>query len=405
MMAVATPARCARWLGLTMILVLVAVAGRIATSAAQTTARGAAANSANRHLLIHPTRRDRVRQHARARLSLITTAPLTFGIYPGGAAGTVGPSGRLLAEDPVKRLAALEQLRPARRPFVLHLYASYSGPGGSSAEQQLGGQVAQYTSSGFEVELVLTYRPAGGGSTADVSAFAEFARATVRWLGSNPRFVSLQVTNEANIGGAPNASDGYYAGAKDALIAGVIAAKQTARSDGNTQVKVGFNWANSSDSGEPAFWQYLGSHGGRAFATSLDWVGLDAYPGTWGPPLGPGALSSATTAAVTAALSALRQRYMPLAGVPASVALHVSETGYPTGPGRTEAMQVTVMTAAASAVSSARAKYNVTDYRWFDLRDADSSSTSFESKYGLLRDDYTPKAGFAAYRDLVARLG
>jgi hypothetical protein len=96
---------------------------------------------------------------------------------------------------------------------------------------------------------------------------------------------------------------------------------------------------------------------------------------------------------------------MPLGGIPTSVALHVSETGYPTGPGRTEAMQVTVMTAAASAVSSARAKYNVTDYRWFDLRDADSSSTSFESHYGLLHDDYTPKTGFAAYRDLVARLG
>jgi hypothetical protein len=96
---------------------------------------------------------------------------------------------------------------------------------------------------------------------------------------------------------------------------------------------------------------------------------------------------------------------MPLGGVPASVALHVSECGYPTGLGRTEAMQVTSMTATMSAVSAARANYNVTDYRWFDLRDADSASTSFESHYGLMYDDYTPKPGFAAFRSLVAQLG
>jgi hypothetical protein len=42
--------------------------------------------------------------------------------------------------------------------------------------------------------------------------------------------------------------------------------------------------------------------------------------------------------------------------------------------------------------------------RWFDLRDADSSSSSFESQYGLMRDDYSPKPAFGAYRALVARL-
>jgi hypothetical protein len=338
-------------------------------------------------------------------VSSSTTAPLTFGIYPGGAAGMVGPSGQSLAEDPVKRLAALEQLRAAGRPFVLHLYASYTAPGGYSAAQQLGDQVAQYIGAGFQVELVLTYRPSDGGSSADVSAFADFARATVRWLGPSPQFVSLQVTNEANVGGAPNASDGYYAGAKDALIAGVIAAKGAARSNGYNQLKVGFNWANANDSGESTFWSYLGKHGGKAFTTALDWVGLDAYPGTWGPQLGAGDLYTATSNAITSALSTLRQRYMPLGGVPASVALHVSECGYPTGLGRTEAMQVTSMTATMSAVSAARANYNVTDYRWFDLRDADSASTSFESHYGLMYDDYTPKPGFAAFRSLVAQLG
>ena len=50
-------------------------------------------------------------------------------------------------------------------------------------------------------------------------------------------------------------------------------------------------------------------------------------------------------------------------------------------------------------------RFNVSDYRWFDLRDADSASGSFESHYGLLRDDYSPKPAFEAFRSLVASRG
>jgi hypothetical protein len=329
---------------------------------------------------------------------------LVFGIYPGGAAGTVGPSGPVAPENPALRMAALDQLRPPGRPFVLHLYASYTGPSGWSAAQQAGQEIAQYGDAGFQTELVAAYRPADGGSAADVAGFVEFVREAVHSLGPVPGFVSLQVTNEANQGGSPNTSDGYYAGAKDALIDGVIAAKGEARTDGVGQVKVGFNWAYATDAGERAFWRYLGHHGGRQFVDDLDWVGLDAYPGTWGPALAGRSLTAETTSFMDGALRVLRSTYMPLAGIPHTVPVRVSETGYPTGPGRTDAMQVTVMKAATEAVYHARARYNITGYRWFDLRDADSSSSSFESQYGLMRDDYSPKPAFGAYRALVARL-
>jgi hypothetical protein len=329
---------------------------------------------------------------------------LVFGIYPGGAAGTVGPSGPVAPENPTLRMAALEQLRPAGRPFVLHLYASYTGANGSSAAQQVGQEIAQYDSAGFQTELVACYRPSDGGSPADVGGFVEFVRQAVRSLGPVPGFVSLQVTNEANQGGSPNTSDGYYAGAKDALIDGVIAAKDEIRKDGFGQVKVGFNWAYATDAGERAFWRYLGSHGGRRFVDALDWVGLDAYPGTWGPALGGRWLAAGTTNFMDRVFHRLRGTYMPLAGIPRTVPLRVSETGYPTGPGRTDAMQVAVMKATVQAVYHARATYNINGYRWFDLRDADSSSSSFESRYGLMRDDYSPKPAFGAYRALIASL-
>jgi hypothetical protein len=329
---------------------------------------------------------------------------LVFGIYPGGAAGTVGPIGQVAPENPTLRMDALQQLRAEGRPFVVHLYASYTGADGWSAAEQVGQEIEQYGHAGFQTELVLCYRPGDGGSPADVGGFVAFVRATVQSLGPKPGFVSLQVTNEANQGGSPNTSDGYYAGARDALIDGVIAAKDETRKDGFAQVKVGFNWAYASDGSERAFWRYLGRRGGRRFVGDLDWVGLDAYPGTWGPALGRRGLAAETTSFMDGALRALRVTYMPLAGIPHRVPLRVSETGFPTGPGRTDAMQVTFMKAAASAVYHARGVYNITGYRWFDLRDADSSSSSFESQYGLMRDDYSPKPAFGAYRALIASL-
>jgi hypothetical protein len=57
------------------------------------------------------------------------------------------------------------------------------------------------------------------------------------------------------------------------------------------------------------------------------------------------------------------------------------------------------------AVHDFRANYNVTDYRWFNLRDADSSQPRFEQQYGITRSDYEPKPAFGAYGGLVAELG
>jgi hypothetical protein len=56
------------------------------------------------------------------------------------------------------------------------------------------------------------------------------------------------------------------------------------------------------------------------------------------------------------------------------------------------------------AVNDFRGTYNVSDYRWFNLRDGDSTSPNFQVRYGLLRDDYTEKPAFGVYRGLVEQL-
>lgn len=346
-------------------------------------------------------RRMRLRRQTRESIRA-AAAPLVFGIYPGGAAGTVGPAGETKAEVADLRVGALNQLRADGQSFVLHLYDSFTRPSDADAVPSwLRDQIADYTAHGFSIELVLTYRPAASGGDAD--GFADFVRARVRQLGSDRHVTHIQVTNEANVAGAPDAADGAYRGARDALIRGVIAAKDEARRNSYDQLQIGFNWAYQLGRSENAFFSYLGSAGGSAFSRAVDWVGLDAYPGTWGPALPKGDLADGVRLATVAAMRQLRETLLPLARL-SSVPMHFAESGYPTGPQRSEAMQQTVLTAAVETIHDNRAKYGVTDYRWFDLRDADSTG-GFESQYGITRDDYSAKPAFFAYRDLIAKLG
>jgi hypothetical protein len=57
------------------------------------------------------------------------------------------------------------------------------------------------------------------------------------------------------------------------------------------------------------------------------------------------------------------------------------------------------------AVHDFRGTYNVSDYRWFNLRDGNTSSPALFQHFGLLEDDYDPKPAFSVYRSLVRRLG
>ena len=105
------------------------------------------------------------------------------------------------------------------------------------------------------------------------------------------------------------------------------------------------------------------------------------------------------------AMSALRDCYLPVAGIPPSVPIRVEENGYPTQDGtRPFSEQVRALREMVHAVDDFRGTYHVTDYRWFDLRDHSTASTNFQHHYGLLEDDYTPKPAFAAYGRLVAAL-
>ncbi len=323
---------------------------------------------------------------------------LEFGIYPGGPAGQLVVPAPAKPDVPAKVLTALGSLRPANAPFTVHLYRSYlSDASDASEEKEQRRLVAFYTGHGYGAEIVLRYR-----RDNDPGGFARFVRGVVERFGSNPLVRGFQVTNEVNFTASKDSSDGAYSGARDALIQGVIAAKDEARRLGYSQLRIGFNWFYRTDPGdEDSFWTYLHDHGGPAFARSVDWVGLDVYPGTFFPP---STAPDMTGDWVVNALSQLHGCFLHEGGLSKSTPIHVEENGYPTGSGRTEADQRTALESMVGAVNRYRANYGVTSYFWFDLRDADSSSPNFQQQYGLMRDDYAAKAAFGSFKALVGEL-
>jgi hypothetical protein len=325
---------------------------------------------------------------------------LRFGITPGVQTGQLGtgPVPPRTPELPARQLAALAKLRPAGAPFVLRLHRFFWSEGEAGVRRFLA-LAKRYTSHGYLVELQLRYHPSPA-QEGDIGAWLRHVRDVVDRFGPNPRVVAIQVTNEVNLAVSPDSSDGAYDGAREALVRGVKAAKAEARARGFDQLEIGFNWAyRNSPSEEQSFWGYVRDHGGPSFVRALDWVGVDAYPGTFIPP--------ATTPGgerdgLVNAFSSFRC-YSSGAGIPKSVPIHVEENGWPTGPGRSYDRQAQAMDTMVRAVHDFRGTFHISDYRWFNLRDGDSTSPNFQQQYGLMTDVYAPKPAFGLYTKLVGR--
>jgi hypothetical protein len=327
---------------------------------------------------------------------------LRVGITPRVQAGQFGtPAAEAKPEDVPRTMAALEKLRPPGGPFVVRLNRFFWSDGEQAFTQFLG-EARRYSDAGYQVELQVRYRPSSE-QEGDIDAWVKHVREVVDRFGAIPGVVALQITNEVNFDFSADSSDGAYQGGKDALIQGVIAAKDEARKKGFSQLEIGFNWAYRYDPAhEQAFWDYLRDKGGNDFVAALDWVGLDTYPGTVFPPAEQSVDDYRD--GMAGSMSSFRC-YLRAAGIPDTVPIHIEENGWPTFGTRREDMQAKVAEVMIRAASDFRGTYNVSDYRWFNLRDANSSDPGIAQHFGLLRDDYTAKAAFATVARLYAELG
>jgi hypothetical protein len=328
--------------------------------------------------------------------------PLGFGITP-QIAGSAGPSqGDAVPEDPAKTLAALHRLEPNKRSLVLRLNRLFWADGREGIER-FAQRVDAYAAEGFSSEVQIRYHPPEG-QEGNIDAWEGFVRDAVRELASRPAVTALSITNEANLPVSPNTSDGAYEGVIDAMIRGIVAAREEATALGRPGLPLGFSvmWRWEPESDEQ-FWEEIGRKGTPEFRAALDYVGLQVYPGlVWPPASLPGRSAGEET---VEALTLLRECYMPKASLGDEVDLWVSENGYATNLGRTETQQVADLRSTVDDVHRWSGTLGVTDYRYFNLRDNRSNGTDLFDAVGLRRDDDTEKPAFATYRQLVHKLG
>lgn len=323
--------------------------------------------------------------------------PLHFGIGP-RLAGEAGAAQATPTVPENKRLRdrRLLQLR-GNRQLGIRLNRLFQADGGAGI-REFKRMARHYAGLGFDVTIQVRYHPTPE-QNGDIGAWLEYVRRVVRAFGPIEHVTALQITNEANLKFSPNTSDGYYANAVEALARGVPAAKREARRRGYDQLTIGFNYAWRFG-GDAEFWHQVGAAGGKRLRKATDWVGIDAYPGTYIPQtyVNPGD-------ALLEAIAQLRECMMPLAGFGRRVPIRIDELGYPTGPGRSEAEQVRALKGFTRALHRYRGTYNIDEVFWFGLRDNNSAGPDFQSFFGLLRDDYSRKPAFGAYRKIVRKFG
>ena len=261
----------------------------------------------------------------------------------------------------------------------------------------------QYRREGFAVESQIRYHPAPE-QEGDMAAWEDFVRRSTAALAANPAVVALTITNEVNLPISANTSDGAYDGALDAIVRGVVAAQDELDRVGRGDIALGFSYAyRYFPDQDVAFWRGIGERATSEFYAALDYVGVQLYPGLfWPPAFGPGETAGSAT---IDALTLVRQCYMPLAGLGDGVSIWITENGYATNLNRRLERQVADLTSTVEDVYAYSGTLNVTDYRYFNLRDNNSDGSDLFDAVGLLFDEYTPKPAFGVYHDLIEAYG
>lgn len=315
---------------------------------------------------------------------------LHFGIYPGGILGDDQGIIRPVRPDlPECITEALDALQGDTATLLVRAYQSFAATV-TPLEPPTPADPQTYLQRGRKLDLVLQFREPSG----ELEGWLEFVREAVRTGG--PHLASVQICEEPNAN-LP-AVDGSTPNVLNALVQGVIAAKQEARLL-NHSLAVGFN-AVPTFKPTDTFWPELGTLADDRFLRSLDFVGLDFFPDVFRP-----IAAEQLTEAVTAVLTAFRRTDLPKAGIPDSVAIRICENGWPTGPGRSEHQQAAVLEAVVRTVAALATSLNIDGYSFFALRDANSTAEGLFHRFGLLRDDYAPKPAFETYRHLIDELG
>jgi hypothetical protein len=313
---------------------------------------------------------------------------ITFGIWPGVVPSDLERLEDFVdapPEDPGPTLEALKDLSAGTRRFYVRCYRSFGVTGRTPSRTPL--RPEEYAGDGRSIDLVAGY----GNGEPDPEGFARWIRLAVRDLHALDGG-KLQVCEEVNVTTPP--LDGARPGCYEALAAGLRAALGE-RDRLGADISVGFNCAGAG--GDP-FWGRIAQVVPMDVLRRVDYVGLDFFPDVFRP-LPPDRLPAAVAGLVRSVRESARG-----AGLPDAAALHVTETGWPTGPDHSEQQQALTLAAVADAVLSRAAEVNLDTYEIFGLRDGLTSGPRM-NRFGVLRDDHSAKPAWAELQRLIAAYG
>lgn len=323
---------------------------------------------------------------------------LRFGVDP-ELAGSIGSrQNQAKPVNQARALRALRALRPPGRELVLRVSRLFEADG-EAGIVHFERIIDRYTRAGFDTELQVRYHPSTQ-QRGNIAAWTAYVRHVVDVFGPNPHLVAMTITNEINLAVSPNTSDGAYPRAEQALVKGIIAAYREARRRGFRPLRFGFTFAyRFNPVSDAAVFNGLRS-GGAEFRRALGFVGVDFYPELY-----PGR-AIALPAATLQMLGTMRRCFMRLGGLGTHVPIWLTESGYDTSPGQVSpTQQRRALGQIVGTIRSAAQTFDVTDYRWFNLRDNLSTTQAFAETAGLLTDRYRRKPSFFAYRGLIRRFG
>ena len=315
---------------------------------------------------------------------------LIFGIFPGLTGTEIGATATTAATyDPARTDDALARLQSPGRPFVIRGYAVYKG--GGRVENRTPPDVERYLHGDRVLDYVLCYRPevARPRRLDRVRPSGRARRSAIDPRRSrSPRSPTTPTPRPGGDGSSPDVLR--------ALVEGVLATKDEAGRRG-LPVAVGFNACPAFDP-EQVFWRELARVGGTDLGRAVDYVGFDFFPDVFRPiPF------EQLRPAVEGVLKRFRTVSLAAGGIPDSVPIRITENGWPTGPDRPPERQAEILETIVRTVHKLRGPLNITHYEFFSLRDGGGDIAGFR-EFGLVREDYTPKPAFQAYRRLIAEL-
>lgn len=315
---------------------------------------------------------------------------MIFGIYPGGVSGAADGTMAVGSPDNGQHIkSCLDLLRGNASTLLLRAYCIFDDERGACATDTTAPMDAdQFATVVTPLDVVAQFQ----SRSSDITGYVEFVRNVVDRYG--PVANSIQITEEPNVQGNPTL-DGHYAGVIEAMIAGVGAARSRADELGLGRLRIGIN-TTPLFGDDVGFLKSVTESGGRRFVESLDYIGLDMFPGVFSQ-----VAFDDLRPAVAGLLRHHRTNVMEPVGL-GHLPLRITENGWPSGTRDSPQIDAAALGSIIDTVVHLEEELLIEAYELFSLRDADSSNPDVFHRFGIVTDDYRPKPAFDVYRQIIA---